>query len=192
MTARRREVAVQYVRIEIDSVGPADRPCQGVDRYLSEVPGVLEGLKDSTAEDLSEVELSDQVVRKGQPQPVRAQVLHLDDAGWTTHGFRLPKRLDENDRFGTLRPLPVRHQLISMLLHPLVKKPACRPWKVPPKERPVINPDEGLVAGVDGVHVRRLMVLPIHVDDDPVELAEPGRARNLRTACDTGAARQAK
>ena len=39
--------------------------------------------------------------------------------------------------------------------------------------RSIIDPDLSLLAGVYGVKVRRRVVVPVHVDEDPIELGQP-------------------
>lgn len=56
----------------------------------------------------------------------------------------------------------------------------CPPMNSPSSIRP-----QSFFAAVDRVEVRRGMALPVHVDDDPVELAEPRHSATVRIAADS-------
>ena len=45
--------------------------------------------------------------------------------------------------------------------------------------RTVVNADQRFVFDVDGVEVRRVVIDEVHVDHDPVELAQPRHAHNV-------------
>jgi hypothetical protein len=53
---RRREPSVQYVRIEVSSVGPVERPAQRVDLHLCEVGRIPQWREDWALQILSKVE----------------------------------------------------------------------------------------------------------------------------------------
>ena len=92
----------------------------------------------------------------------------------------LLKRFDRSEWLRNLGALPVRQQFVAVKVQPLVDEAPSRPGEVATKERSVIDAHQCLVLAVDGVEVRRSMVLPVHVDHDPVELAEPRHLPTLR------------
>lgn len=176
---------MQYVRVEIDSVRPVDRAGNRIDRYLSEGAQIPERLVHTLLKDPIEVELAYQPVREREPQPMRTKVLHFYDPGRPDHCSRLAKGLDRNDALGLLGSLPVGAQLVSVEEHPLLDEACGRARKAAAKERAVVDPHLSLILAIDGVDMRRPVVTEVHVDHNPVELAQPRHSPTLRTACDT-------
>lgn len=176
VAGRRGVFTVENVGIEVDAVGPGDRAGDGVHGNLCEHGSISERLEDTTFEDAVEVELAHQAVGEGEAQPEVTQVFDIYDSRRSAHRRTLSKGLDRDERCRSLRPLPVVRQVRPMQLGPLPHEASRSTRKGAGEERGVRDPHERLVAAVDRVEVGRLVILPVHVHDDPVELAEPRHA----------------
>ena len=178
LAARRGVVTVENVGIEVDAVGPADRAGDGVHGHLCEQGSIPERLEDATLQYAVEVEFTYQAIGEGEAQAEVTQVIDIDDSRRSAHGLRLAKGLDREERCGRLRTVPVVRQLRPMPLGPLPNEATRSAGKGACKERGVGNPHERLFTAVDRMEMGRLVILPVHVDDNPVEFAEPGHAAN--------------
>lgn len=167
---------MENVGIEVDAVGPGDRAGDGVHRCLCEEGSVPERFEDATLEYPVEVELANQAVGEGEAEPEITQVFDIDDSRRPAHGRRLAKGVDRDERRRSLRPLPIVQKVRPMQLSPLPDQATRSPRKGAGEEGGVSDPHERFVGAVDRVEVGRLVILPVHVHDDPVELAEPGHA----------------
>jgi hypothetical protein len=76
---------VQHVRIEVDSVRPADGARDGVDSGVPKHREITQSLEDANADDPGEIEVSNKAVREHEPQDVSFSVFDLDDSGGTGH-----------------------------------------------------------------------------------------------------------
>lgn len=64
-----------------------------------------------------------------------------------------------------------------MFRQPSSHKPYLWSRQRSPENFTGMNVKTGLVISTLGVEVRRRMVVPVHVDDDPIELADPWHPR---------------
>lgn len=85
----------------------------------------------------------------------------------------LLKRLDDAERRWHLRQLPARDQLTYPLGSPLLDQPSRGARQNTADYRTVTNRHQRLVLAIDRVEVRRVVIREVHVDHDPVKLAQP-------------------
>lgn len=76
------EVAMEHRWVEIQAVGPGDRPALGINPPLGEVLRVVERRKDrSTVRSGYKLELADEPIVEGEPHHMGARYLSLLDVG---------------------------------------------------------------------------------------------------------------
>lgn len=177
-----RGVAMEDIGVEVDVTRPAQRACHRVHGHPSEV-GLITDPCEEAGECGSEVELTDQAIGERNPQSHLTQVLDVNDAGWSAHDFRLSKGFNRTERLGGLRAPPVLQQLVAMETPPFVHKRPRSLREVAPKRSPGFDLDEGFVAAVDRMEVGRGMIAVVHVDRDPIELAQPRHASEATETC---------
>jgi hypothetical protein len=95
--------------------------------------------------------------------------------------FRLLERLDDGQRSGFLSAFPVGDQLVVVELTPLLDEVAGGLGEPAADGLAGVDPDQRFVFGLDRMEVRRVVILEVHVDHDPVELAESWHHLRLRS-----------
>ena len=82
-------IAMQNVRVEVDTVWPADRAGVWVHADRREVGGIVQRIEDATAiEDWREVQVSDKSIVESQPQTIVSERFDSSDAGQFRHRDR--------------------------------------------------------------------------------------------------------
>lgn len=104
-------------------------------------------------------------------------MLDFDDPGQFAHVTSLLKRLDGEQGLRHLGPLPVRDELAPAEARPFADQTLGHAGQRAVNDGPVLDAHLGFVPAVDGVEVRRIVVPPLHVDHDAVELGQPRHDR---------------
>jgi hypothetical protein len=177
-------VAMQDVRIQIDAVGPHDRARNGINGHQREEGRIIERRENATVEHTDEVELAYEAICKGDSQLEAAEVLDVGDPKWASHVISLPKAFNRIHGLTSSRVLPIDGQLLTVQQSPLLDEASRGARQRSGEQRAVVDPHQRLVTGVDGMEMCRLVVVPLHVDDDPVELAQPRHERGVRPGRD--------
>jgi len=85
---------MEHIGIEVNTIGPADRPSNRIHRRLREVRGILEFGENAASQCSGKIEFPHEAVSEGDAQLVSTEIVHLNNARRACHGARLPKRLD--------------------------------------------------------------------------------------------------
>ena len=91
---------MQDVRVEIDAVGPTDRPGHTVHRRAAEHRVVVDRGQDP-GKPAGEVEFSHEPIRKGDAECAGTEVLDIGYSGERGHAHRLPEGLDRGQGVGS-------------------------------------------------------------------------------------------
>jgi hypothetical protein len=153
---------MEHIWIEIDSAGPADGPGHWIDRDLGEPCLVTQRCEHVSLQHRGEAKLPDDAVGEGQAELTSSKMLDCDDTWRPRHNVRLLKGLDLSERFRYLGALPVCFELVLMKLGPLSDEARRGTWQPATQEGSITDRNQRLVFTVDGVEVRRLMILPVH------------------------------
>lgn len=180
---------VENVRIEVGPGRPSQCPCNGIN-ICSWEHIVSVDLSQDSRQCTLEVKFSDQAVGENQFQYTSAEVFDTGDSCGTAHSSILLERLDSRQSSWFLSQSPVFRKLGLMKHTPLLNEASCCSGKLSSEQRSVVDPHEGFVFGIDGVEMRRVVVAEVHVDHDPVELAEARHLPNVEPSCDSRSARQ--
>lgn len=110
-TSCRRVVTVQYIRVEIDPIGPANGPRYRINLHPREQLRIAQIGQDAIGQHLIEIEVPDDPVGERQAQRKAADDLGLHDSRQLVHGHRLAKPVNRKKIVVDLRAPPVLNQL---------------------------------------------------------------------------------
>jgi len=177
------EVAVQHERVEVGAVRPYDGAQLVVHTHLGEEVRVGEGLEHGSTQLAFQVNVARATVAEAESEPVVTEHLYRCDA----HEVHVPILRQRVDRLGSaavLRALPISFQFLAVQTCPLVHEPECTTRQRADDHRPVANRDRGMMLGVLGVEMGRVVVIEVHRDHDAVEEADPGHVTIMRDGAD--------
>lgn len=165
------------VGVEIDVVRPAKGASNRVDGCVGECLVVVDR-RENPGEFTGEIELPHEAIGERNAERAAAKMLDIGDSG-QRHVYRLLERLDPGQSGRLLGERPVHEEFVVMQASPLLDEAHRRFRELTTDRRPVVNADQCLVLGVDRMEVWRIVISEVHVDHDPVELAQPWHSNNL-------------
>jgi hypothetical protein len=116
---------VKGLGCHVKAVRPGDGATLRVDANLREEGGVGEGLRDTSPDFIYETDVTDDPVIESEAQAVIADNLGADDVDELVHRAILPQGRDRLEGFFIDDALPVRQQLLSVQLGPVLDETKC-------------------------------------------------------------------
>ena len=167
-------VPLEHIRIEVNPVRPTDRARNFVNPDFGEDLRVPELFENAAGEGRSEIQLSDEPIRKGQPESQVAEREGLHDSSELAHMATAYRRGSIGRRASGICARASRQGVPHVGALPTPLPSGRQSWKIASDDHSIADADLSLMRAIYRVEVRRVVVTPVHVDHDAVELRQPG------------------